>query len=50
MALAFARDFPWKKLPIYWLAQYLGSLAASATVLGIYYGINYIFKMMEFLY
>ncbi|XP_057370999.1 aquaporin-9-like isoform X2 [Daphnia carinata] len=37
LALAITRKFKWKKLPIYWLAQYLGALAASATVLGVYY-------------
>lgn len=38
MALAVAKDFPWKRLPVYWFAQYLGALAASGTVLGVYYG------------
>jgi glycerol uptake facilitator-like aquaporin len=38
MALTLARDFPWKRLPVYWIAQYLGALAASGTALGIYYG------------
>lgn len=38
LALAASRKLPWKKLPMYLLAQYLGSLAASLTVLGIYYG------------
>lgn len=33
-----AKDFPWKRLPVYWLAQYLGALVASGTVLGLYYG------------
>lgn len=37
MAFAVAKDFPWKRLPVYWFAQYLGALAASATVLGVYY-------------
>ncbi|XP_057373219.1 aquaporin-3-like [Daphnia carinata] len=37
MALAVAKDFPWKRLPAYWLAQYSGALVASGTVLGIYY-------------
>ena len=39
LALAITRRFEWKKLPVYWLAQYLGALAASGTVLGVYYGI-----------
>lgn len=38
LALAIARDFSWKFLPVYWCAQYLGALAASATVFGVYYG------------
>lgn len=29
---------PWEKLPVYWLAQYLGALAGSAAVLGVYWG------------
>lgn len=36
-ALTIARRFPWRDLPFYCLAQYLGALAASGTVLGIYY-------------
>lgn len=28
----------WKKIFHYWLAQYLGALAASAVVYGVYYG------------
>ena len=38
LALALVRHFPWKKLPVYWCAQYLGAMAASGTVLGVYYG------------
>lgn len=38
MALAVAKDFSWKRLPAYWLAQYSGALVASGAVLGIYYG------------
>nr|AXE28378.1 aquaporin [Daphnia tibetana] len=37
MALTVAKDFPWKRLPVYWFAQYLGALVASGTVLGIYF-------------
>ncbi|EFX88619.1 hypothetical protein DAPPUDRAFT_304698 [Daphnia pulex] len=37
LALAITRRFEWKKLPVYWLAQYLGALTASGTVLGVYY-------------
>lgn len=29
---------PWKKLPTYWLAQYLGAFAGSAVALGVYWG------------
>jgi len=38
VALTIARRFPWRDLPFYCLAQYLGALCASGTVLGIYYG------------
>lgn len=38
LALAANRSFPWKKVPIYWFAQYLGAFLASAMVFGIYYG------------
>lgn len=38
MALSLVRRFPWKRLPVYWCAQYMGALAASGTVLGIYHG------------
>jgi glycerol uptake facilitator-like aquaporin len=44
LALALVRHFPWKKLPVYWCAQYLGAMAASGTVLGVYYGIRRIRK------
>jgi len=37
LAFAITRRFSWKDLPLYWLAQYLGALAASGTVLGIYH-------------
>lgn len=47
MAFAVAKDFPWKRLPVYWFAQYLGALAASGTVLGVYYG-NFLLKYLEF--
>ena len=28
----------WRKLPIYWLAQYLGAFAAASCVFGVYMG------------
>lgn len=37
-ALALFRKFSWKRMILYWIAQYLGALLASATVLGIYHG------------
>ncbi|XP_057373613.1 aquaporin-9-like [Daphnia carinata] len=37
MALALVRRFPWRRLPVYWCAQYVGALAASGTVLGVYH-------------
>jgi glycerol uptake facilitator-like aquaporin len=33
---------------VYWFAQYLGALAASGTVLGVYYG-NFLLKYFEFI-
>lgn len=38
LAFAITRRFSWKDLPLYWFFQYLGALAASGTVLGIYHG------------
>lgn len=38
LALAVSRRFEWRKLPAYWLAQYIGAVTASGTVLGVYYG------------
>lgn len=29
---------PWAKLPIYWIAQYLGAFCGAAAVLGVYWG------------
>ena len=49
MAFAVAKDFPWKRLPVYWFAQYLGALAASGTVLGVYYG-NFLFTFTVIFY
>lgn len=37
LALAVSGRFPWKKLPVYWLAQSLGALVASAVIYGVYY-------------
>ena len=38
LAFAVIKRFPWKKVPIYWVAQMLGAIAASACVYGVYYG------------
>jgi aquaporin-9 len=37
LALAVHRRFPWKKVPAYWLAQFLGAFLASAIVYIIYF-------------
>lgn len=29
---------PWRKLPLYWLAQYVGAFLAAAVTYGVYYG------------
>jgi glycerol uptake facilitator-like aquaporin len=29
---------PWAKLPVYWIAQYLGAFCGAAAVLGVYWG------------
>ena len=39
LALSLKRPFPWRKLIVYWIAQYLGALVASGTVFGLYQGI-----------
>jgi glycerol uptake facilitator-like aquaporin len=39
LALSLKRPFPWRKLVVYWTAQYLGALVASGTVFGLYQGI-----------
>ncbi|KAL3865677.1 hypothetical protein ACJMK2_043041, partial [Sinanodonta woodiana] len=38
LALSCLGRFPWKKVPVYMLAQYLGSFVASALVYFVYYG------------
>ena len=39
LAMAIAKQLHWKKVPIYFLAQYLGAFAAAALVYGLYYGL-----------
>ena len=39
LAMAVIGKFPLRKVLFYWLAQYLGALAAAASVLGVYSGI-----------
>ena len=41
VTLAFAAwtDFPWKRLPRYWIAQFLGALLASLTLFFIFRGV-----------
>ena len=36
--IALMGRLPWKRLPGYWMAQYLGAFVSSAVVFGVYYG------------
>lgn len=38
LAFAVVGRLPWKKVPVYWMAQMLGAFVASACVYGVYYG------------
>ena len=38
LAFAVIRRLPWRKVPVYWLAQMLGAFIASACCYGVYYG------------
>lgn len=38
MAFACLGRIPWKKMPFYWLAQYLGAFASSACLYIVYQG------------
>ena len=38
LAMAIGKQLHWKKVPIYFLAQYLGAFVAAAVVYGLYYG------------
>ena len=35
---------PWIQMPIYWIGQYLGAMAGSAVVFGVYYRMYCLFK------
>jgi MIP family channel proteins len=37
LALAVHRRFPWKKVPAYWFAQFMGAFIASVVVYVVYY-------------
>ncbi|XP_002162049.2 aquaporin-9 [Hydra vulgaris] len=37
LAMAVTKRLPWKKLPVYWIAQSLGAFIASAVIYGVYY-------------
>jgi len=37
LAMAIGKQLPWKKVPIYFLAQYLGAFTAASVVYGLYY-------------
>lgn len=38
LALAISKKFPWKKVPLYFLAQYLGAFLSSIVLYFIYLG------------
>ncbi|KAI9564579.1 hypothetical protein GHT06_008319 [Daphnia sinensis] len=40
-ALACTGKVPWRKVPAYWAAQYLGAFAATSCVFGVYYDAIY---------
>lgn len=37
-SVALMGRLPWKRLPGYWIAQYLAAFVSSAVVFGVYYG------------
>jgi glycerol uptake facilitator protein len=37
LAFALRRNFPWRKVPLYWLAQLVGAFAAAALVFALYH-------------
>ena len=39
LALAVTKKFPWRKVPAYFLGQYLGAFFASVVVYFVYWGI-----------
>jgi len=38
LTLAIMGRLPWKRVPGYWIAQYLAAFVSSAVVFGVYYG------------
>lgn len=38
LAMAIGKKLAWRKVPIYFLAQYLGSFAAAVIVYSVYFG------------
>ena len=47
LAFAVTRRLAWKKVPVYWAAQIVGSFVASACVYGVYYGKSTTTKMVQ---
>jgi glycerol uptake facilitator protein len=37
LAFALRRKFPWRKVPVYWLAQLVGAFAAAALIFAVYH-------------
>ena len=40
LAMAIGKKLQWKKVPVYFLARYLGAFVAAAVVYFVYYGEN----------
>ena len=38
LGFAVVKRLPWIKVPVYWTAQMLGAITASACCYGVYYG------------
>ena len=48
LAFAVTGRLPWKKVPVYVLAQMLGAFVASVVLFGVYYGKNVIEKFASY--
>ena len=50
LAFAVVRRLPWKKVPVYWIAQMLGAISASACCFGVYYGEKHMHESFRLLF